>query len=649
MSSEGVHAKVQMKISNIGGIDSKEVTFEPGVTVLAGRNATNRTSLLQAIMTAVGSDDVSLKADADRGSVEMTISDETYERTLVRRNGTTRTSGTPYLSDPTLADLFAFLLESNQSRRAIVTEANLRDVIMRPVDTEEIQHEIDRLLGERRDVSEQLEDLEDIKARLPALEQERTELNQRIEETKATLQEVETQIQNHDATVEESRDETDEVENRLAALREKRSTLEDVRYKLETEQDSFESLRSEKADVQRELAELPDESAETVADLESRISALRSEKQQLETELNEVQHVIGFNEERLDDGTDLSFQAVVGDDTGEGTVMDELLSEDMITCWTCGSEVERGQIETTVEKLRGVSQDLVAEIGDIGDEVGALTDRRKELRDQQHRRERLEERRRELDAEIAETEARIESLSERRDALREEIETLETEVTELESDAYEEVLDLHKEANQLEYDLGQLENDLERMTDNIESIEERLEAEPDLRAQREDISAKIEDLRTRIDDIERGAIKQFNEHMAEVLDLLEYENLDRIWLKRRQTEVQEGRRTVTRTVFDLHVVRRTGSGTTYEDTIDNLSESEREVTGLIFALSGYFVHDVYETVPFILLDSVEAIDSDRIATLVEYLEGYSEYLVVALLPEDAAALGEYDHLTPTDQ
>jgi len=638
-----------MKISNIGGIDSKEVTFEPGVTVLAGRNATNRTSLLQAIMTAVGSDDVSLKADADRGSVEMTISDETYERTLVRRNGTTRTSGTPYLSDPTLADLFAFLLESNQSRRAIVTEANLRDVIMRPVDTEEIQHEIDRLLGERRDVSEQLEDLEDIKARLPALEQERTELNQRIEETKATLQEVETQIQNHDATVEESRDETDEVENRLAALREKRSTLEDVRYKLETEQDSFESLRSEKADVQRELAELPDESAETVADLESRISALRSEKQQLETELNEVQHVIGFNEERLDDGTDLSFQAVVGDDTGEGTVMDELLSEDMITCWTCGSEVERGQIETTVEKLRGVSQDLVAEIGDIGDEVGALTDRRKELRDQQHRRERLEERRRELDAEIAETEARIESLSERRDALREEIETLETEVTELESDAYEEVLDLHKEANQLEYDLGQLENDLERMTDNIESIEERLEAEPDLRAQREDISAKIEDLRTRIDDIERGAIKQFNEHMAEVLDLLEYENLDRIWLKRRQTEVQEGRRTVTRTVFDLHVVRRTGSGTTYEDTIDNLSESEREVTGLIFALSGYFVHDVYETVPFILLDSVEAIDSDRIATLVEYLEGYSEYLVVALLPEDAAALGEYDHLTPTDQ
>jgi len=29
-----------------------------------------------------------------------------------------------------------------------------------------------------------------------------------------------------------------------------------------------------------------------------------------------------------------------------------------------------------------------------------------------------------------------------------------------------------------------------------------------------------------------------------------------------------------------------------------LSESEREVTGLVFALAGYLVHDVHETVPF---------------------------------------------------
>jgi len=649
MSTERIKSEVQLKISNVGGIDSKEVVLEPGVTVLEGRNATNRTSLLQAIMAAVGSTNVAIKADADRASVEMMIEGESYEQTLVRENGSIRTSGTPYLSDPILADLFAFLLESNPARRAIVTETDLRGIIMRPVDTDDIQREIDNLLEERREVSEQLEDLEDLKMRLPTLEQERTKLRKRIEETKAEIGEVEEAIRDRDASVEESRQETDEVESRLAALREKRSTLEDVRYQLETEQDSIESLRSEKRDIQRKLEELPDASGETVEGIESQISTLRSKKRQLESEVNETQSVIGFNEDQLENGSEPFFQAVVTDHADGGAVTDELLPDSTITCWTCGSEVEKSQIETTVEKLREVSQELVAEIGDINEEIDALTDRRRELRDQQHQRERLNERLRELNAELEKAEDRIGALSERRDTLRKEVETLETEVTELESDAYEEVLELHKEANELEYELGKLENDLERVTDNIGNIEDRLEREDDLRAQREAVNNEIEELRTRIDRIERQAIERFNDHMAEVLELLEYGNLDRIWLKRRQTEVQEGRRKETRTVFDLHVVRRTESGTTYEDTIDNLSESEREMTGLIFALSGYFAHDVYEQVPFILLDSVEAIDADRIATLVEYLEGYSEYLVVALLSEDAAALDEHRHLTPAER
>jgi len=44
------------------------------------------------------------------------------------------------------------------------------------------------------------------------------------------------------------------------------------------------------------------------------------------------------------------------------------------------------------------------------------------------------------------------------------------------------------------------------------------------------------------------------------------------------------------------------------------------------------------------LDSLEAIDSDRIAAMVEYLREYAGYLVVALLPEDAAAI-DGDHHT----
>lgn len=55
---------------------------------------------------------------------------------------------------------------------------------------------------------------------------------------------------------------------------------------------------------------------------------------------------------------------------------------------------------------------------------------------------------------------------------------------------------------------------------------------------------------------------------------------------------------------------------------------------------------MYEIVPFMLLDSVEAIDSDRFAALVNYLAGLADYLVVAHLPEDASALDDdYQRIT----
>jgi predicted ATP-dependent endonuclease of OLD family len=77
MSIEQVESAAELHVQNIGGIDETSVVFEPGVTVLTGRNATNRTSLLQAIMAAVGSDNVSVKADAEEAHVKLTLDEVT--------------------------------------------------------------------------------------------------------------------------------------------------------------------------------------------------------------------------------------------------------------------------------------------------------------------------------------------------------------------------------------------------------------------------------------------------------------------------------------------------------------------------------------------------------------------------------------------
>jgi chromosome segregation ATPase len=629
-------------VRNIGGIDETSVAFKPGVTVLAGRNATNRTSLLQGTMAALGSDDISVKADAEQAHVDLEIGGETYTRTIEVQKGQIRSDGNPYLVDSTLADLFAFLLESNEGRRAVVTDADLREIIMRPVDTDEIQVEIDRLIERRREISDELDDL---KTRLSSLKKERTKLQDRIEKKKVLLSEVEADIEAANAEVEESRERQAELEEKLEELRDKRSTLEDVRYELETEQDSLESLRVEKREVENEADQLSETPAGDVDELESRITRLRSEKQELESELNELQSVIRFNEEMLEDDPDEALSILTGDKKRD-TVTDELLADETVTCWTCGNEVAADQIEMTVEKLQDRSKEMVGKINHIDSKLEELKRTRRKRQKQQQRRERLDNRLHGIINDITDTEARIEMLTERRETLQDGIEQIESEVETLDSDAYEEILERHKEANQIEYDLGKLENDVERVEENIVTTEDRLDQESDLKSERDQVNKEIDELRNRIERIEQEAIEAFNENMGTVLDLLEYENLARIWLERTEQEVREGRQKVKKSVFNLHIVRQSDSGVAYEDVVDNLSESEREVTGLIFSLAGYLVHEVYDTVPFMLLDSLEAIDSDRIAALIDYLKEYSNFLVVALLPEDANALDErYQRVT----
>ena len=632
-----------LRAENIGGIEETTVSFTPGVTVLVGRNATNRTSFLQAVMAALGSENVAVKGDADEAAVELSIGDETYTRQFRRRGDGIASSGEPYLDDPDPADLFAFLLESNEARRAVAANADLREVIMRPVDVDDIRAEIDGLVERRDALVSELDELDSLKRKLPPLEEKRRDLRSQIEDKKAELRAKQDELAAADATVDESRDEASELDEKLDELGSKRSALDDARYELETEQESLEAITRDQRELERELADLPDVPDGRIDEIESEIRQLRDEKQRVTSRVNELQGVIGFNEEMLDDAESAAF-----DDLGDADddVTGQLLAADDVTCWTCGSSVEREQIEATLDQLRDRSQTAVGRAKDLEDEIAELEAEKRDYEQSRRERDRLEERLSAIEREQGEIEARIEDLRERRETLIDEIEAIQAEVEELEDDDASAVLDLHKAVNELEYELGKLENDLERVDSNVTEIEDRLADQDEIEREREAVSDEIESLRTKIERIEESAVEQFNDHMDTVLALLDYDNLDRIWIERVQRDVREGRRTVTKTVFELHVIRTSASGAAYEDTVDHLSESEREVTGLVFALAGYLAHEVYEALPFVVLDSLEAIDSERIATLVEYLDDYTGYLLVALLPEDAAALSdEYERIT----
>jgi predicted nucleic acid-binding Zn-ribbon protein len=358
--------------------------------------------------------------------------------------------------------------------------------------------------------------------------------------------------------------------------------------------------------------------------------------------MSELQTIIQFNEELLDGATGgvlETLQATADAAERDGSVTDKLLDDsESVVCWTCGSEVETGQIEATVDHLRELRQLKLDERTDLRSRVDELKEARADLERTRESRERLDRRLRENEAEIERREESIDELSAREESVREEIAELRESVEALETEEHSEFVDLHRKVNESKFELGKLESELDRVNDEIDEIEARIAEREELIDRREQLRAEVAERRTRIERIETQAIDEFNDHMERVLEILDYENLARIWIERSEREVREGRRKVTKTFFDLHIVRETESGTVYEDTIAHLSESEREVTGLVFALAGYLAHDVYEEVPFIVLDSLEAIDSDRIARLIEYIEEYAEYIVVALLPEDASAI-----------
>lgn len=645
-SNQVVGTEARLQVKNIGGIEETELELAPGVVALTGRNATNRTSLLQAIMAVLGSNDVALKGDADEGYVELEFDDGAYTRELTRAGNNIVTEGAPYLESPELADLFAFLLESNEARRAVALDENLREIIMRPVDTDAIQREIDRYGEKKRDIDDELTALEDLEKKLPNLEEEKTRLEAEIEEKKEELAEKEAEIDRADADVDETRAEKEKLEEKLDELQSTRSDLEDVRFDIETERESLESARKELDGLESDLDDLVDVASESRDELRDEIDRLRGRRKELRAEISNLQNVIQFNEEMLEDtNVEVTNALEEGGDGGSGAVTDRLV-EASTTCWSCGSDVPQEQIERTLETLGNVRGEKTDRSGEVEAELEAKKQELRERESERERRQNLQNQIQSLRDEIESRQTKIESLVERREVLTDEVDTLESEVDALESADYGEILELHKDANRLEFDLGRLESQLDDVEDEIESISTRIEEREDLEERRAEIKAELEDLRTRIDQIERQAVEEFNEQMDTVLDILDYENIERIWIERTRREVRDGRGKKSKSSFDLHIVRTSASGSAYEDVVTNLSESEREVTGLVFALAGYLTHDVYRDIPFMLFDSLEAIDSERIATLIEYVKEYTEFLVVALLPEDASALDdEYQRIT----
>jgi DNA repair exonuclease SbcCD ATPase subunit len=635
MSQLDAERPVTVYAENIGGLSESEVTLQPGVTVLRGKNATGRTSLLKGLTGVLGGSIPALKGDTEEGHIQLEWGDDIYNQYLERKNGTVQTSGQTVSERSDLVNLFVSLTENNPARRAVVQDGDLRDIVMRPVDSDAIQHRIEKLQNERNRIGQRLRSIENELDRRTSFTSRKTSVENELDELDDQITELRKQLAEYDADPEEA----EQVEEALKSLEERKQKLESISNRIRTNEDTLEALRDERKELQTEQNSV-ETSEEELARIETKLSKLTSRERSLATTINDLSAIVDFNEELV---SDTNSEFLLSDDIDSPVTKLNPMSES-VQCWTCGSQVNRNRVSNRLDELRSVIEEKRAERTDVQSQIEDLRGKQEELQDDIKRRDELSCRLNEISTEIAQREQKLESLRDRRNETRQQLSSLEEFVSEREALQESELVDQYQRLSELEYERGQLEEELSSVREEIAELDRLADEQEQLQAQQDEIREELEGQRTQIRDLEKSAIEAFNEHMDEILEVLDYRNVARIWIERKTgTEFDSshgGYRGGSATRFELHIVRESDQGAGYEDTVTNLSESEREVIGLIIALAGYLVHNVYEVIPMMLLDSLEAVDADRIADLVDYFAEYTPYLVVALLPEDANALGD---------
>lgn len=594
--------KFAVDVDNVGGIDSLSFRAENSPVLISGSNSTNKTSLLQAISFALGTDSVPIRSGADEASVTLTFDGKTVTRTCTRTNYGTDISGESWLDnaeDKELLEYFAALLEFNPVRSEVRQNGDFEDIVKSPIDLDEIERRQSEKIEEKRKLQRQIDDLEDIEERITECEDELDQKRERAEKLEDELESL------HQRQSDSDNDELEE-------LREKRGDLVANREQCSGQIESIESAIDRLEDRQTELQEQIESAREKANSYDT--ASLKKEQDDLQSDLSNVdrridilQSVLMANREMLNS----KFTGILGQEAS--------LMEDTARCWTCGNAVPLddyddmiGELETLIAEDKRKKQQYQPEIEELEEQISEAESAKRRVTE-------LETEKRQVEEKIDERKASLETTEERLETIEAEIAELDEEIEKYEEDRTSEVIDLTAEIEETRVAVHSAQSDVDRLENRLDELEEKHTRRQEMRTQIEKLSEEIRELTETIEKLEIQLREEFNEAMDELLEVLKFEKIARVWL--------DGS-------FDL-IIAREIDGKVRQDSLNHLSESEREMVGLVLALAGYITYDLSDNIPYLLLDTLGAFDTKRAKRLIEYFDQKTDYLVVATRSEIA--------------
>jgi DNA repair exonuclease SbcCD ATPase subunit len=570
-----------IEIERIAGILDGSATIKPGLNVVRGSNWQGKSSFIESIKTALGTS-TELTEGADSGAVHLETPTGIYDVTLTRENSTVVCHGQPYLTDDydvVRAELFACLDERNPVRRAVRAGENLEDVLLRPLDFQNIDSQIETLQREREQIETELSQAREAKKRLPSVQEKVTRLENEIEDLQTKRETIDGEAGRDDSSesvrrqLSQARTEQNQASNRVERLEQ---SIERTEQRLSERQEALDAL---------EIPEYNDVE-DTLAEARERLSQVERDAEVLQSVYSATEMVLSEN--RLELLTDVERD----------------IDGDTVACWTCGSETTRSDLADRLDALGSELTALRAQKETYRDTVEELETQREEISQARRRKADLEE-------EIADLEATLADRQQSLEAARNRLEAAQADVARLSDRVDEAVAELSDVESEIKYREAELEETADELT-QLETRAARVDAlEADLESVRDDLA----ELRNRKDRIKREARDAFDTAMQDILS-------------RFGTGFETARLTAD---FDI-VVARDGQ----EASLDALSEGELELIGFVAALAGRQSFDVGDAVPLLLVDGLGGLDDDNLHTLIEYLQLGTEYLVFTAYPEYTA-------------
>jgi len=587
------------RITNIAGIQSGEATVHDGLNVVQASNFMGKSSFVGAIQTVMGTSGMygeshTLTEDADEGAIQLDTAEASYDVELTRsETGTVTRRGTPVLTDETdrtCARLFAFLGENNPIRARVRNGEDVTDLLLAPLDIEDIDEQIETLKRERASVDRRLQSAQQAASNIPSVQEAIHTLERELTDLREQRETVEQRVAEDGSDDDGLSDELADKRSRLTTTEQTVSRLE---KRLERTETRLEEKRAALGDI--EIPEEPAVSAD-MADTEARIDDLELKIDLLEGLYRANQRVLEEDEVDLVSTVDRS---VIGDE---------------VECWVCGAATTTADMQERLDTLQERLESLREERSTLQAEITEMQAAKQRLEEKRQRKATLEEEIGNLTADADEVRGELQQAKDRRARLREEVEELEGRREDAEESLSEELTDIKAEIRTHEAELSEQRS-------RLDELETQRETADELAEEKERFSEELTDLRNRKTEKQWEIKEQFDDAMADAIDRFA-PGFDGARLDVKTTEENEIE------AFDL-VIARDGR----ETDIANLSEGEQELVGIVVAVAGQRTFGVSERVPVVVLDGISQLSAENLRRLTDYLSGASEVLVTTAYPE----------------